>query len=97
MLLGFAIGKPNLQLLKTTLTGHGSEVLSVAISPDGETLVSGSSDNTIKVWNLATGSLKTPLTDHSNSVYSVAISPDGQTLVSGDDGGNIKIWQGTNQ
>ena len=38
-----------------TLTGHSGAVLSVAISPDGKTIVSGSKDKTIKVWNLNTG------------------------------------------
>ncbi len=54
-----------------TLTGH-SEAICVddclTISPDGRTVVSGSLDDTIKVWDLATGSLKTTLTGHSGPV-----------------------------
>jgi len=79
--------------LKTTLTGHSESVYSVAISPDGQTLVSGSKDKTIKVWNLQTGVLKTTLTGHSDSVNSVAISPDGETIVSGSGDNTIKIWR----
>ena len=72
--------------LLRTLTGHTDPVWSVAISPDGLTLVSGSFDHTIKVWNLPTGKELRTLTGHTDSVNSVAISPDGQTLVSGSRG-----------
>jgi len=75
-----------------TLTGHTDRVQSVAISPNGQTLVSGSHDNTIKVWNLATGKEERTLTGHTNNVNSVAISPDGQILVSASSDGRIKIW-----
>ncbi|MEZ2286042.1 protein kinase [Microcoleus sp.] len=81
----------NVSLVKT-LTGHSDWVRSVAISPDGQTLVSGGGDNTIKIWNLATGNLIRTLSGHSSTVFSVAISPDGQTLVSGSVDKTIKIW-----
>jgi len=81
----------NVSLFKT-LTGHSDLVISVAISPDGQTLVSGSSDKTIKIWNLATGDLIRTLSGHSYSVWSVAISPNGKTLVSGSSDKTIKIW-----
>ncbi|NES72560.1 MAG: WD40 repeat domain-containing protein, partial [Okeania sp. SIO2D1] len=63
-----------------------------AISPDGQTIVSGSYDNTIKVWDLATGNLKATLTVHSWYVNSVAISPDGQNIVSGSHDKTIRVW-----
>ena len=75
-----------------TLSGHSYSVESVAISPDGQTLVSGSWDKTIKVWHLVTGELLRTLTGHTDSVNSVAISPDGQTLVSGSWDNTIKVW-----
>lgn len=75
-----------------TLTGNSGWILSVAISLNGKTLVSGSHDGTIKIWNLGTLKLKSTLTGHSNSVNSVAFSPDGNTLVSGSHDGTIKIW-----
>jgi WD40 repeat protein len=77
---------------RNRLLGHDSSVLSVSISSDGQTLVSGSLDNTIKIWNLETGELRRTLTGHDSSVYSVSISSDGQTLVSGSDDKTIKIW-----
>jgi WD domain, G-beta repeat len=79
--------------LACTFTAHFQTVNSVAISPDGQTLVSGSFDNTIKIWQLSTGRELHTLTGHSMSVNSVPISPDGQTLVSSSDDKTIKIWQ----
>ena len=78
--------------LSSTLAGHSRSVNSVAISPDGQTLVSGSDDKSINIWNLANGNLIRTLASHSRSVNSVAISPDGQTLVSGSDDKTINIW-----
>jgi WD40 repeat protein len=67
-------------------------VPSVAISRDGQTLVSAGGDKTIKVWHIPTGQLTRTLTGHS-WLYAVAISPDGQTLVSGNgDEGTIQVW-----
>jgi uncharacterized protein with WD repeat len=84
-------------VLVNTLTGHSYAVTSIAISPDGQTLVSGSNDGTIKVWKLHNGELLRTLTvvrssSYYSSVLSVAISPDGQTLVSGADDKTIKVW-----
>jgi CHAT domain/WD domain, G-beta repeat len=78
--------------LLLTLTGHAHSVWSVAVSPDGQTLVSGSQDKTIKVWELSTGKLIRTLTGHEGRVWSVAVSPDGQTLVSGSSDRTIKVW-----
>ena len=78
---------------RAVLTGHTNDVLSVAFSPDGQTLASGSRDDTVRLWDVATGTLQQTLT-HTGSVTSVAFSPDGQTLASGVDGwtGTIYLW-----
>jgi TIR domain/WD domain, G-beta repeat len=75
-----------------TLTGHKSVPISIAISPNGQTLVSGDEDGMIKVWNLATGKEVRTLTDHASFVNSVAISPDGQSLVSAGTENIFKVW-----
>ena len=64
----------------------------VAISLNSQTLISGSTDTTIKLWNLPTGKLLSTLTGHSTAVLSVAISPDGKTLASASRDGTIKLW-----
>jgi WD40 repeat protein len=81
----------NLALLRT-LTGHTKGVCSVAISPDGQSLVSGGHDNMIKVQNLTSGEKVLTFTSHKEGVRSVAISPNGQMLVSGSNDHTIKIW-----
>ena len=73
-------------------TGHSSTVRSVAFSPDGKTLASGSLDNTVKLWDVSTGTELRTLEGHSAEVLSVAFSPDGKTLASGSRKGTIKLW-----
>ncbi len=65
---------------------------SVAISPDGTKIISGSQDKTIKIWNLDTGKLLDTLKGHFESINSVAISPDGTKIISGSQDKTIKIW-----
>ncbi|MDC0708830.1 AAA family ATPase [Stigmatella sp. ncwal1] len=74
------------------LLGHSDSVLSVAWSPDGRTLASGSFDNTLKLWAPSSGSLLRTLSGHSDSVLSVAWSPDGRTLASGSNDNTLKLW-----
>jgi WD40 repeat protein len=86
-----AIGYEQLSIAKT-ITGHSSYVNTLAISPDGQTLVSGSADKTIKVWNLSIGQEILTLKSHLNPINTLVISPDGQTLVSGSADKTIKVW-----
>src|SRR6266568_4891254 len=83
---------PHILSTTQTLEGHTEAVSSIAISPDGQTLISGGDDNTIKMWNLYTGQLLHTFEGHIEDVSTVAISPDGQTLVSGSWDRTIKIW-----
>ncbi|KAI9373897.1 WD domain protein, partial [Aspergillus egyptiacus] len=75
-----------------TLEGHSGWVWSVAFSADGQLLASGSGDQTIKLWDPATGTLKHTLGGHSDWVWSVAFSADSQLLASGSSDQTIKLW-----
>ena len=71
------------------------EIVSIVYSPDGTTLVSGSSDNTLYVWDLATGTLKTTLTGHTGGIRSIMYSPDGTTVVSASEDKRVRLWDVT--
>jgi WD40 repeat protein len=66
-------------------------VSSVNFSPDGQTIVSGGEDGTVKLWN-RDGSERVTLKGHQDRVSSVNFSPDGQTIVSGGEDGTVKLW-----
>ena len=75
------------------LKGHSSAVLSIAFSPDGKKIVSGSYDQTIRVWDAETGKeIIPPLEGHSGYVNSVAFSPEGKKIVSGSYDKTIRVW-----
>ena len=76
----------------TTLEGHWSAVNSVCFSPDGTLLASGSSDATIRLWDVKTGNRLHTLTGHRYGVYSVSFSPDGSLLASGSRDDTIRLW-----
>ena len=75
-----------------TLAGHTESVYGVAIAPDGLTAISASSDKTLKIWDIKTGTELLTLTGHSSFVSAVAIAPDGLTAISGSHDDTLKIW-----
>ena len=76
------------------LKGHTGAVRSVALSPDGKRIVTGSNDRTARVWDTGTGQEVIALKGHTELVWSVAFSPDGNRIVTGIAGANatVKVW-----
>lgn len=85
----FAQGAPDIVWLKGA---HAGAVDSVAFSPNGEQIASGSWDYTIKIWDKATGNLVRTLPGHSAEVYAIAYSPDGSLLASAGVDHTVRIW-----
>ena len=79
------------------MRGHTGFVNSVSFSPDGSTVASGSSDNTVRLWDTVTGEEKATLRGHTDWVNSVSFSPDGSIVASGsgslwDFDNTVRLW-----
>ncbi|MBF0631026.1 MAG: pentapeptide repeat-containing protein [Magnetococcales bacterium] len=73
-------------------SGHGDGIRAVAFSPDGNTLLSGSNDHTLKLWDPHSRQCIQTLKGHEGSVRAVAFSPDGNTILSGSLDHTLKLW-----
>ncbi|KAF8811554.1 WD40 repeat-like protein [Phlegmacium glaucopus] len=75
-------------LTMTTIT----QILCIAFSPDGNQITSGSSDQSVRVWDAKTGEQLRELQGHTKGVSSVAFSPDSNQIVSGSDDQSVRVW-----
>jgi small GTP-binding protein len=78
--------------LRHSLRGHEGVIRSIAWSPRGDMLASGSEDNTIRLWDAQSGKHLRTLTGHSRYVHSMVWSPDGSVLASGSADETIRLW-----
>ena len=75
------------------ILSHAQSVGCLAVSPDGTMLASGSSDRTVKLWELNTGTEIRTLTGHFGEVEAITISPDGDILASGRADTTVRLWE----
>jgi WD40 repeat protein len=68
-------------------------IMSVNVSPDGRRIVTGSQDQTTKVWDAATGDELLTFKDHKEWVISVAFSPDGERIATGSGDRTAQVWE----
>jgi WD40 repeat protein len=71
---------------------HKDNVASVAISADNSFIVTGSHDNTVRVWDISTGKCRAILTGHTGPITSVAISADNSFIVTGSGDNTARVW-----
>ncbi|MFF7701151.1 nSTAND1 domain-containing NTPase [Streptomyces lydicus] len=88
--------------LSSPLAVHTNRVNSLAFSPDGHTLATGSADSTVRLWNVTdpahvtqATNLEQPLSGHTGPVESVAFSPDGHMLATGSHDKSVRLWNVT--
>jgi WD40 repeat protein len=67
-------------------------VVAASFSPDGSRIISGSYDNTLKLWNAASGNCILTLSGHSNWVNAAAFSPNGRHIISASNDNTLKLW-----
>lgn len=75
-----------------TFTGHTDRVNSVAFSPDGSQIISAGRDNSIKLWDVATGRGIMTFKGHKGDISSIAFSIDAKSFISGGSDGTVRLW-----
>ena len=83
---------PSLPVRLTTLAGHGGAVSAASFSPDGRYIVTGSYDDTAKVWDAATGRELRTLEGHGGSVTAASFSADSRSVVTGSADKTARVW-----
>ncbi|KAF8553711.1 WD40 repeat-like protein [Imleria badia] len=74
------------------ISGHDDQILALTYLPDGQWVVTGSFDGTVKVWNVGNGEQEGTSMEHEDEVQSLVVTRDGTKIISSDTGGRIKVW-----
>ncbi len=74
------------------LRGHTGRVYSVAYSPDGQFIVSGGADGTVRLWDTASGKEQAVLHEHQSDISCLVFSPDGDTFATSSGDKTVKVW-----
>jgi len=75
---------------KTSFVGHEDRLLRVAFSPNGQLILTGSNDNTAKLWDLSGKAIQT--LEHEDAVWGMAFSPNGKFILTGSHDNTAKLW-----
>ena len=79
--------------LLRTMAGHSSWILCTAMTPDGQIAISGSVDETIRVWSPEMGECLRVLRGHKDIIHDVRITPDGRLALSASQDKTVRLWQ----
>ena len=74
------------------MRGHTDDVTTLAFSPDGQFIVSGSRDRTLRLWRVDGTPVGNPFRGHTSKVAAVAFGPDGRTIVSASRDQTLRLW-----
>jgi WD40 repeat protein len=81
---------PSLGILERTLIGHKGWIWSLAVAPDGSWVASGSDDETVKIWDLASGECTSTFNPNCGKIFRVVIAPDGRLVIGGEK--EVVVW-----
>jgi WD40 repeat protein len=96
--LGYSTGMiarldiPSMKIQKTEMSYRGSDSKAISISPDGKTVLSGSSSDTLMLWDAKSGRNLKTLSGHTDEVNSVVFSPNGGMALSGSADNTLRLW-----
>ncbi|KAJ6436219.1 Ankyrin repeat-containing domain protein [Purpureocillium lavendulum] len=77
---------------RQTLEGHDGPFTAIAFSPDGKMLASASFDDTMRLWDMGTGTPRQTLKSHGGPVMVIALSPDGKIVALASHDGTLRLW-----